>query len=633
MCGISGFWDREGKLANSCNREDFEAIALRMADSLRLRGPDDRGVWVDDSAGLALSHRRLAIVDLSPLGHQPMVSSCDRYTIVFNGEIYNFLPLRAELVQLGHTFRGHSDTEVMLAAFAEWGVTEAVSKFQGMFAFALWDRQERLLHLGRDRLGIKPLYYGWINSTFVFASELKPFQTFPGFEAKINREALALYLRYNYVPTPFSIYENIYKLPTASLLTINQKCAAKSPICYWDLKAVAEAGVSQPFAGADADAIAELDNLLRDAVKLRMVADVPLGAFLSGGVDSSTVVAFMQQMSSQPVKTFSIGFAENNYNEAEYAQAVAKHLATDHTELYVTAKDAIAVLPQLPSLYDEPFADDSQISTFLVSQLARKQVTVSLSGDGGDELFYGYDRYFKAQKRWMAIAWLPYPLRKSLSQFLTATVPKKSLGYKLHTLSDLIATTNRETLYKYRVSYWKNPTNLVINSTEPTTIFDRNQLWFKQLTFPQQMMYFDQQTYLPDDILTKVDRASMGVSLEARVPLLDHRLVEFTWQLPQNLKFRAGKSKWLLRQVLSQYVPPNLIERPKKGFGIPIHNWLRGSFRDWAESLLDEKLLIDQGFFHPQPIRQKWQEHLTGEKNWGYDLWSILIFQSWLSQQ
>lgn len=645
MCGIIGFWN-----SSQPNKSEYlREIAQQMSATLIHRGPDDGGTWVDAEAGITLGQRRLAILDLSPEGHQPMVSANSRYIIVFNGEIYNFSSLRSDLERLGHTFRGTSDTEVMLAAFSQWGVEASVKLFNGMFAFALWDRQERVLHLGRDRLGEKPLYYGWIGQTFMFGSELKPLKAHPEFNAEINRDAIALYLRHNYIPDPYSIYQNIYKLTQGCILTINCPSEEAKPKPYWSFREIAEAGILNPFIGSEQEAIAQLDRLLREAVKLRMVADVPLGAFLSGGIDSSTVVALMQSQSSQPVKTFSIGFREDAYNEAQYAKAVAQHLGTDHTEMYVTPQEAMAVIPKLPILYDEPFSDSSQIPTFLVSQLARQKVTVSLSGDGGDELFAGYNRYFWGRSIWNKIRLMPPLLRQLSAVSLTALSPqtwdrifanlnfllpsraKVSLpGDKLHKLAEILRLDSFETLYKGIVSHWQKPEALLVEGSEPATALTNPEIWAELPDFVQRMMYLDTISYLPNDILVKVDRASMGVSLEARVPYLDPKVVEFAWRLPLRMKIHQGQGKWLLRQVLYQYVPKNLIERPKMGFGVPIDDWLRGDLRDWAEDLLDENRLREEGFLNAQPIRQKWQEHLEGKRNWAGYIWDILIFQSWL---
>lgn len=648
MCGISGFWNQPQQF----KQDELIRIIQSMSDTLQHRGPDDRGIWVNAERGIALGHRRLAIVDLSPEGHQPMLSANSRYVIVFNGEVYNFLELREQLGKLGHKFRGHSDTEVMLAAFSEWGVERAVKSFNGMFAFALWDQQEQTLYLGRDRLGEKPLYYGWVENTFLFSSELKALKVYPDFRGEINRDAITLYLRHNYIPAPYSIYQGIYKLPPATILTLHDTTQLAQPKSYWSAKIAVEEGVNNPFLGSEIEAIQQLDHLLRDAVGLRMIADVPLGAFLSGGIDSSTVVALMQAQSSQPVKTFSIGFYEKKYNEAQYAKAVAQHLGTDHTELYVTPEEARAVIPQLPSLYDEPFSDSSQIPTFLVSQLARQQVKVSLSGDGGDELFTGYKRYFLGRSIWQKIGWMPEGWRQLAASALTSLSPhtwdeafsilkpllpnrlqRHFLGDKLHKLAEVMSVPNPEIMYRSLVSHWKYPADVVIGASEPLTHLSNEQSWANVANFIQQMMYLDTVTYLPDDILVKVDRASMGVGLEARVPLLDHRVVEFAWKIPLSLKIRNNRGKWLLRKVLHQYVPKKLIERPKMGFGVPIDRWLRLELRDWAEDLLDEHRLKQEGFFNPQPIRQKWEEHLSGDRNWQSYLWDMLMFQAWLERQ
>ncbi|MDD5473282.1 MAG: asparagine synthase (glutamine-hydrolyzing) [Candidatus Methanoperedens sp.] len=648
MCGITGFLGLNHQKVNL-----LETTVKHMADTLNHRGPDDSGVWVDAETGIALGHRRLSILDLSSTGHQPMHSASGCYVIVFNGEIYNFKILRNELEPLGHKFCGHSDTEVMLAAISQWGLEVAVKRFNGMFAFALWDKQEQCLHLVRDRLGEKPLYYGWMGKTFLFGSELKALRAHPDFKENINRDALALYLRHNYVPSPYSIYKGIYKLPPGTILSLNRGngISTPAPIPYWSAKEVAEYGVAKPFTGSVEEAIDQLDALLRETVKMRMEADVPLGAFLSGGVDSSLVVALMQTQSDIPVKTFSIGFNESEYNEANYAKAVAQHLGTDHTELYITPEQAMAVIPRLPTLYDEPFADSSQIPTFLVSQLARRYVTVSLSGDGGDELFAGYNRYVWGQNIYTKIGWMPKKLRHVVSTALTSLSPQaweavfqkmkcilpekikqQNPGDKLHKLSEILVADSPEAVYLYLVSHWKNPSSLVLGAYEPPTTISNPTHWANLSDFTQRMMYIDTVTYLPDDILVKVDRASMGVSLEARVPFLDHRVVEFVWRLPASMKIRNGQSKWLLRQVLYKYVPRELIERPKMGFGVPIDSWLRGPLREWAEVLLDEKRLREEGFFDPEPIKKKWSEHLSGKRNWQYYLWDVLMFQAWLEE-
>jgi asparagine synthase (glutamine-hydrolysing) len=629
MCGITGFLT-----PNPADQQESRARVHRMTEQIVHRGPDDSGVWMDPEAGLALGFRRLAILDLTPEGHQPMLSACGRYVIAFNGEIYNFNELRAMLEPGGHKFRGHSDTEVMLASVQEWGLAEAVKMFIGMFAFALWDRHTRTLHLVRDRLGIKPLYYGLAGRTFLFGSELKALRAHPDFRPEVNRDALALQLRYGYIPQPYSIFKGIYKLTPGCILTV---AAANLPFQnlpqgtpYWSAEEVHEKAIQTPFKGPERDAVGQLDTLLREAVLMRMVADVPLGAFLSGGVDSSTVVALMQAQSTRPVKTFTIGFYEDSYNEARHAKAVAAHLGTDHTELYVTADQASAVIPKLPTLYDEPFADSSQIPTYLVSVLARQRVTVSLSGDGGDELFGGYERYLLASSVWKAGGWLPFDLRRILSSVMSKAGRRGPVGNKLHKLAQVLNFRTPEALYDYLISYFKE--SVVLGAVEPQTVLTDARQWASLPEFTQRMMFLDLISYLPDDILTKVDRASMGVSLEARVPLLDHRVVEFVAQLPLHMKIRKREAKWSLRQVVYQYVPKELIERPKMGFSVPIGEWLRGSLRGWAEDLLSEGRLRRDGFLCPEPVRKLWLEHLSGRRNWEDHLWNVLMFQAWLTE-
>jgi len=636
----------------------------RMGEAIGHRGPDDSGVWLDVDAGIGLSHRRLSILDLSPQGHQPMLSVSGRYVIVFNGEIYNHRTLRKELElsPLPHassvvgegviSWRGHSDTEVVLAAFERWGVEAALASFNGMFAFALWDRRDCVLHLARDRFGEKPLYYGWQNDTFLFGSELKALRVHPAFKAEIDREALCLLLRHSYIPAPYSIYKGISKVEPGCLLTVSLRLREPDVVTYWSGMQAAVSGVVNVFTGSAIQAVDELETVLKDAVRQQMMADVPLGAFLSGGVDSSTVVALMQAQSSRPVKTFSIGFNEEGYNEAVHAKEVARHLVTDHTELYVTAEQARAVILRLPTLYDEPFSDSSQIPTFLVSQLARQHVTVSLSGDAGDELFCGYNRYQMSANLWRKLAAVPLPLRKlaargltgispqswnNLAGFLEGFMPRSrrfvDVGDKLHKGAGVLASQSADALYLGLVSHWHDPASVVIGGHEPLTLLTGTIPVLNGFDDVQRMMALDMLTYLPGDILTKVDRAAMGVSLETRVPFLDHRVVEFAWSLPQSMKLYDGQTKWVLRQVLYRHVPQALIERPKMGFGVPIDSWLRGPLREWAEDLLSETRLKREGFFHPMPIRQKWAEHLSGQRNWQYHLWDILMFQVWLEQQ
>ncbi|MFI9655245.1 asparagine synthase (glutamine-hydrolyzing) [Guyparkeria sp. GHLCS8-2] len=640
MCGITGFW----------GGERFEpAIAEKMARRIENRGPDDAGVWAEKAAGLALAHRRLSILELSSAGHQPMHSPCGRFTLVYNGEIYNHQDLREQLEAEGGAFewRGHSDTETLLASLRHWGVPGALERLNGMFAFALWDASERTLFLARDRMGEKPLYYGRSGEAFLFGSELKALAAHPDWRGEVDRDALALYMRHNYVPAPWSIYLGIAKLPPAHFVAIREGGRAiGEPQCYWDLGTVAEQG-AMAASGTAESLTDELDALLQDAVGRRMAADVPLGAFLSGGYDSTAVAALMQAQSERPIQTFTIGFHEEGYNEAVHARAVADHLGTDHTELYVTPEQAMAVIPKLPTIYDEPFSDSSQIPTYLVSQLARQHVTVSLSGDGGDELFCGYNRYFLGFKVWQKLRVLPPSARRFLSWGLQRApghtldsmqrrLPKKwrvsNLADRLPKLAEVLSHKDGQSFYRNLVSHAKNPDQLVLGASEPPTILSQPERLPNLPGLREQMMYLDAMTYLPDDILTKVDRASMAVSLEARVPLLDHRLVEFAWRVPTEYKFREGQGKWLLRQVLYRYVPQQIMDRPKMGFGVPIEHWLRGPLREWAEELLDEKRLREEGFFDPAPIRKMWEEHVSGKRRWHYYLWDVLMFQAWLEE-
>ena len=652
MCGFTGFFRKESQA------EHPEKLLINMGAAISKRGPDDSGQWWDIDAGIGLCHRRLSILDLSPAGHQPMISACGHYVIAFNGEIYNHSDLRRELESAGiaPVWRGHSDTETLLAAFATWGVVPTLQKCVGMFAFALWDKQTRTLTLGRDRLGEKPLYYGWQgqgkDAVFLFGSELKALKVHPAFKAEVNRDALALLMRHNYIPAPYSIWQGINKLLPGCLLTLSHQQPEPCIESYWSGKQVVEAGLRSPFTGTAYDAVSALETILCDAVGQQMLADVPLGAFLSGGVDSSTIVALMQAQSSRPVRTFSIGFNEEQYNEAKHAKAVARHLGTEHTELYVTAADAMNVIPKLPSLYDEPFSDSSQIPTFLVAQMARQHVTVALSGDAGDELFCGYNRYLMANRLWGKLSYLPVGLRRAIANSLITLSPSEwnrlasplmkvlparfglmNIGDKLHKGAGVLACQTSSDLYRDLVSHWHDPASLVLGATEPSTVLTNADLQPNTPTDIERMMALDMLTYLPDDILTKVDRAAMGVSLETRVPFLDHRVVEFAWQLPLEFKLRDGVGKWALRQVLYKYVPKALIERPKMGFGVPIDEWLCGPLRDWVEELLDENRLRNEGFFNAQMVRKKWEEHLSGKRNWQYLIWDVVMFQAWLQEQ
>jgi asparagine synthase (glutamine-hydrolysing) len=622
-----------------------------MADTIQHRGPDDGSVWADAAAGIALGHRRLSIIDLSLNGRQPMSSASGRYVIVFNGEIYNFQELRREL-EGTVAFRGHSDTEVMLACVERWGIEASLARWNGMFAFGLWDRQERVLHLGRDRFGEKPLYYGWMADTFLFASELKALRTHPAFRAEVNRDALALYLRHNCVPAPHSIFRGIYKLLPGHLLRVATDTGVEvKPAAYWSLRQTAESGVRNVFRGSEADAVEQLERLLQDAVKIRMVADVPLGVFLSGGIDSSTIAALMQEQSARPIRTFSIGFVETDYNEAENAAAVARHLGTEHSEICVTPKEALEVIPSLADIYDEPFSDSSQIPTCVLARLTRRHVTVAVSGDGGDEVFGGYNRHVWGKRVDGAIRWIPRTARAALAGMITSVSPQRwdSLyghceqllpetlkhrmpGYKLHKLSWILKSKNGMSAYADLCSHWTEPTKIALGSREPEMILNSEDGCPNLPTLAEQMMYMDSVTYLPDDILTKVDRATMAVSLEARVPYLDHRLVEFVWSLPVAMKLHEGKGKAILRRVLHRHLPQELIDRPNTGFGIPLDAWLRGPLRDWAETLLSEQCLRCEGYLDPEPIRKLWRAHIAGQGAWQYHLWDVLMFQSWLEQ-
>ncbi len=639
MCGLTGFIQASRQLSEDA----LETAVRQMSQTLVHRGPDDAGAWCDAAHGVAIGHRRLSIIDLSAAGHQPMISQSGRLVMAFNGEIYSYREIRAELERSGVEFRGTSDTEVILEAFDRWGVDRALNRLIGMFAIALWDRSAAELTLIRDRLGIKPLYWGMQGGTFLFGSELKALAAHPQWQPRLNRNALAAYLRHSYVPGPHSIYEGIEKLSPGHVLTYRPG-RAPTQRSYWDFKDIAARAVATRKTMDPHEAEQTLDELLRDAVRRRMVADVPLGALLSGGVDSSLVTALMQAQSDRPIRTFSIGFKEDRFNEAPYAAAIAAHLKTEHTELYVEPDHALEVIPRLAHWYDEPFADASQVPTFLVCELTKQHVTVALSGDGGDELFAGYNRYVYGQRIWDRVHAWPKSLRslaagtlrrlpESLLDTLALAIPSRSrpsqFGHKAHKVANGLHENDPDALYRQIVSYWDEPEAMVPNSREPKGV-----LWDPRYRetipdFTERMQFFDTLTYLPDDILTKLDRASMAVSLEARVPLLDHRVVEFSWQLPMALKLAGGRSKVLLRRVLDRYVPGELIERPKMGFGVPLDDWLRGPLRDWASSLLNPARLNAQGLLNAPPITAKWQAHLNG-KNWSYDLWNVLMLQAWL---
>ncbi|HEY2345037.1 MAG TPA: asparagine synthase (glutamine-hydrolyzing) [Xanthomonadaceae bacterium] len=640
MCGLVG------ALQQGRTRAFPHDAVARMADAIAHRGPDDAGTWHDEEAGLGLGSRRLAILDLSAAGHQPMLSSGGRWAIAYNGEIYNHLELRRELEKGARapSWRGHSDTETLLACVEAWGVDAALRRCVGMFALALWDRSERTLWLARDRLGEKPLYYGWQGDVFLFGSELKALRAHPAFAAVLDRGALALLLRHNYIPAPHSIHEGIRKLPPGTWLRLEQGQREVEPVAYWSLAEVAGQGTAHPFAGSEDEALDELERRLGAAVRGQMLADVPLGALLSGGIDSSLIAALMQAGSTRPVRTFTIGFAEREYDEARHARAVAAHLGTDHTEMRLSATDALALIPGLPAMYDEPFADSSQLPTHLVMKLARRHVTVALSGDAGDEFFAGYNRYVMAPRVWKRLGKLPSPVRNALLG-AAAGAPAGLLGRmsgmaqgsdKLRKLARVFAGVELrdiDDVYLALVSEWSDAGDLVLGARRSWNLLDDRSRW-PQLADPvARMMVLDGLTYLPDDILTKVDRAAMAVSLETRAPYLDRDVVEFAWSLPMAMKLRSGKGKWLLRRLLDRHVPRELIERPKMGFGIPLDDWLRGPLREWADDLLDEDRLRREGFLDPQPIRKAWTRHRSGSAAFGYRLWSVLMFQAWLQAQ
>ena len=641
MCGIAGY------LSSKNLDADYRETIAAMTDALVHRGPNDRGFWADENAGICLGHRRLSIIDLTDAGHQPMASECGRYVISYNGEIYNFEALRDELnAQYNIAWKGYSDTEVLLRAISFWGFEETLPKLNGMFAFAVWDKEQRQLFLARDRFGEKPLFYGSFGNEFLFGSELKSLREHPSFRAEIDRGSLALYLRHNYIPAPHTIYQGVHKLPPASWVMIDRQGTVSEPRPYWSLHDVARHGSVHPRTDSDRF-VDDLEMVLSEAVRLRMRADVQLGAFLSGGVDSSLIVALMQMQSPRPIKTFTIGFSERDYNEAEIAKSVARHLGTEHHELYLDPSEALNFIPSLPDVWDEPFADSSQIPTFLVSKMAKEHVTVSLSGDGGDELFGGYTRYLLANRIWGASRSVPKGLRKGiasllrhpgvahlasvLSEALPSGIRPKGIRDRLPKVADVLDARDAWSVYRSLISHFDDPSRLVLDGNEPKTFLSTHADWNLGLT--GDMMYADTMTYLPDDILTKVDRASMSVSLESRIPFLDPSVAAFAWSLPESAKISKAGGKQVLRELLYRHVPRSIIDRPKMGFGIPIGDWLRGPLRSWADQLIDPSRLHAEGYFAVEPIIRMWDQHKSGERDWQYKLWSVLMFQAWNERQ
>ncbi|MGY4311309.1 asparagine synthase (glutamine-hydrolyzing) [Bradyrhizobium sp. JR3.5] len=640
MCGIAGFL----RLRQGSRGPLSQRVLNEMTDSLAYRGPDSRGTWLDTERGVGFGHRRLAIRDLTPTGAQPMTSGCGRFVIIYNGEVYSHNEIAADLERTNRRLKGHSDTEVILEACAEWGIENVVPRLIGMFAIALYDKQTGDLVLARDRLGIKPLYWSVIGGVLTFGSELKALRAVPGWAPVVDRNAMASFMRHNYIPAPFTIYKDTFKLEPGTMLKTGPG-GEVSIERFWNLRGLVEKSVRGKSKIDENEAVNRLDALLSDAVRRRLVADVPIGSLLSGGIDSSLVTALMAETADRKINTFSIGFAEKGFDEAPFAREVARHIGTDHTELYADASHALDMVEHLPQWYDEPFADSSQLPTALVCELTRQHVKVVLSGDGGDELFAGYARYAFALDMRKVTGPAPGALRGVLARGLRA-VPSRvldqigqvlpgrwrinGLGSKVERYAPAILEDDPDALYRGMLSHWHSPDDLVIGASETKGV-----LWDKRLpidvpNFLDRMMLIDTLTYLPDDILTKVDRASMIVGLEARVPLLDHRVVEFSWTLPRHLKYRDGVAKWALREVLYRRVPRALLDRPKMGFGVPLAEWLRGPLRDWAEELLSEKRLKDQELFTPAPIRERWQAHLAGA-NWAYPLWNVLMAQAWLS--
>jgi asparagine synthase (glutamine-hydrolysing) len=651
MCGLTGFYA-------PTTTESLHNTARHMADALTHRGPDDAGVWTDESCGLALAHRRLSVLELSSAGHQPMQSSNQRYVIAFNGEIYNHLSLRQQLdaEERSPQWRGHSDTETLLACVSAWGLLKTLTSAVGMFAFALWDRSTRQLFLARDRLGEKPLYWGWQNDVLLFGSELKALRRHPAFQSGVNRQALASFMRHGYISAPHSIHQGMNKLPAGHWLTLNlanpDQARAATPVAYWSIAQTVESGLRHPLEGTPTDAVDALEQQLSQSVRDQMLSDVPIGAFLSGGIDSSVIAALMQAHSARPVRTFTIGFDDERYNEAPHAASIARHLGTDHTDMVVRPEDALALIPSLPHIYDEPFADSSQIPTLLVSKLARAHVTVALSGDGGDELFGGYNTFRFAPGLWRRMQGIPKPLRGLAAMVLKGVSPthwdaalnglrRASAGRlaggmnadKLHKLSTLLSSSDQRDFYRQLSSHWADPGMVVRDASEASTPLTAPGALPDSDCFEHDMMFASAAMYMPDDILVKVDRAAMAYSLEVRVPMLDHRVVELAWRMPLSWKIRDKEGKWPLRQLLYRHVPRTLMERPKKGFSVPLGDWLRGPLREWAQALLDPARLDREGYLKAESIQHAWRQHQAGHQDHSQRLWCVLSFQAWLQAQ